>query len=213
MTQQKKSFADRNVFPSGKSIDGFEVMSLVGIGGFGEVYKVKDKKTNQMFAMKTEDINAQVKGLDVEIECIQKLNDSCFPKIRSVGQTKKVKYIVMNIYGSSISSIRLKTKDGKLPLDVSLPVGLEMIKVIEKFHSYGYVHRDIKPSNFLVQQNEEEPLVLIDFGLTKMMYDENGHLLDVDFDKQFVGTKKYSSIYAHYGNALGKRDDLISWFY
>ena len=76
MTQQKKSFADRNVFPSGKSIDGFEVMSLVGIGGFGEVYKVKDKKTNQMFAMKTEDINAQVKGLDVEIECIQKLNDS-----------------------------------------------------------------------------------------------------------------------------------------
>lgn len=213
MAQQARSFTDRNLIPTGKVIDGFEVVSLVGIGGFGEVYKVRDKKTNQMFAMKTEDASASVAGLDNEVACIQQLHDACFPRVRSSGASHGAKYVVMNIYGASLSAVRLKSAEKRLPLSVVLPVGYEMVNVIEKFHAYGYVHRDIKPSNFLVQQNSDAPLVLIDFGLARLTYSAEGHLIDAEGDRQFVGTKKYSSVYAHCGSVLGKRDDMISWFY
>ncbi|KAH0789935.1 CK1 family protein kinase [Histomonas meleagridis] len=216
LSHDNNTILNRKTFPPGKVIGNYEIVFLVGVGGFGEVYKVKDKKTNQMFALKTENLNAPVKGMENEIECIRALDDTCFPKVRSSGSTKKVQYFVMSIYGLSIASVRLKTQSGRLPLETSLAIGIEMLKVIAKFHKYGFVHRDIKPSNFLVQQNERNPLVLIDFGLAKKTYnpETNQPLEDITFEKQqYVGTKKYSSIFSHYGNELGKRDDLYSWFY
>lgn len=206
---------ERKVIESGKVIGNYEIIFLVGRGGFGDVYKVKDKKTSQMFALKTEELDAPIKSLQTEIDCLEHMQGSCFPRVRSTGTEKKYKisYLVMNLLGASVGKIRLKN-DEKLPYETAFPVAHEMLRIIEKIHSLGYVHRDIKPSNFLTQQHPEDHLVLIDFGLCKIHIDEStNEPFPFNDDVQFTGTKKYASPNAHRHYELGRVDDLYSWFY
>ncbi|OHT08835.1 Casein kinase I isoform alpha [Tritrichomonas foetus] len=206
---------DRQPIPAGKVIGNYEIIFLVGRGGFGDVYKVKDKKTSQMFALKTEEQKAKVKSLNIEIECLQNLEGACFPKLRAHGTDKKfkVEYLVMNIMGASVGLIR-RQHDNILPIQSAFPIAIEMLRIIEKFHSFGYVHRDIKPSNFLTQQNPNDHLVLIDFGLCKKHIDpDTNEPYPYKEDVKFTGTKKYSSPNAHRRVELGRVDDLFSWFY
>lgn len=206
---------DREIIPAGKTIGNYEIVFLVGRGGFGDVYKVKDKKTSQMFALKTEEMNAPIKAMQTEIDILNILDGNCFPKLRTNGTDKKyrISYFVMNILGSSIGQIRRKNDD-KLSYDVAFPLAHEMLRIIEKIHSFGYVHRDIKPSNFLLQQNPTDHLVLIDFGLCKKHIDESTNQ-PIPFSENviFTGTKKYASPNAHRHFELGRVDDLYSWFY
>lgn len=206
---------DRSIIETGKVIGNYEIVFLVGRGGFGDVYKVKDKKTSQMFALKTEELSAPIKSLQIEIDCLQHISGSCFPRVRATGTDKKFKisYLVMNLLGASVGKIRLKN-DEKLPYETAFPVAHEMLRIIQKIHDFGYVHRDIKPSNFLTQQHPEDHLVLIDFGLCKKHIDENtNEPFPFSDDVQFTGTKKYASPNAHRHYELGRVDDLYSWFY
>jgi serine/threonine protein kinase len=203
----------RQTFPSGKVIGGYEIIFLIGIGGFGDVYKVKDRRTSQMFAMKTETIDCPQKSLPNEIQCIQSLQGDCFPRLRAHGTEKKCLWFVMNILGGSISAVR-KQHGGKLPLKTALPIIREMLSIIERLHALGWLHRDIKPSNFLLQQNSQAPIVLIDYGLSKRHIDpETGNPFVPAVHARFAGTKKYSSQNADANRELGRRDDVISWFY
>ena len=206
---------DREIIPTGRVINNYEIAFLVGRGGFGDVYKVKDKKTSQMFALKTEDLDAPVKSLNNEVEVLKSITGGCFPKLRSNGTEKKynICYLVMNILGASIGLIRRQHND-KLDLKAAFPIAAEMLRIIEKFHSFGFVHRDIKPSNFLTQQNPNDHLVLIDFGLTKKHIDpETNEPFPFKDHVKFTGTKKYASPNAHRKVELGRVDDLFSWFY
>lgn len=61
--------------------------------------------------------------------------------------------MVQNKLGKCISSIFFKHKKCFHKIDV-LKYGIQMIKLVERFHSLGYVHRDIKPDNILVEPNK-----------------------------------------------------------
>lgn len=214
MSEKPGNPVDRKTFETGKVINGYEVQYLIGIGGFGDVYKVTDKKTHQMFAMKTESFSAPKKALQLEIECLQHIKGDGFPKMRAHGTDKKneVDWLVMNMYAASIGTIR--RQKGKLQPHIALSVSKEMLKIIKSFHEQGWIHRDIKPSNFLLQQNSSSPLVLIDFGLSKRHIDpETGNPFPAAEKTKFTGTKKYSSVNAQRGIDLGRCDDLISWYY
>lgn len=199
----------------GKVIDGYEIISLIGAGGFGGVYKVKDRKTNQLFAMKTEDMNSKRKSLPDEIEIMRNIEGDYFPKLRASGTDVKLKinYFVMNIYGPSLTNIN-QYHDKRLELNAAYSICYELIDIIQKFHSYGYVHCDIKPSNFLLQENQHYHMVLIDFGLSEKHIDPvTNQPFPFKDHLNFSGTRKYASIGAHKGFEQGRRDDLMSWFY
>ena len=202
---------DRILFPAGKVIEGYTIRSLLGQGGFGDVYEVRNS-SNAKFAMKTEYHNALKRAMNIEIGVMKNLKGNCFPQIYACGETPECKYLVMNLLGPSLSELR-RSHMNILGQELVFHLGLQMLKVIEKFHEFGYVHRDIKLSNFLIKNDPDCPLVLIDFGLAKpymdfetkeMLPPQNGH---------YVGTKKYASINSHKKLDLGRRDDLYSWFY
>ena len=205
--------AEGKTFGQGKTINGYSICYLIGMGGFGSVYKVTDKKTHQMFAMKTESVNARKKALDREIECLKGIKGNGFPRLRTDGTYKEWRYLVMNMYGASVQAV-WRHKGRKLGLDIALPIGKCMISILEQFHSQGWIHRDVKPSNFLLQQSPTMPVVLIDFGLCKRYIDaETGKLYPPENDAKFTGTRKYASMNAHNKMDLARRDDVISWFY
>jgi serine/threonine protein kinase len=203
---------NRDTLPPGKVIGGYEIIFLIGLGGFGCVYKVKDKRTQQMFAMKTESLAAPKKALPSEIECLEALHDDCFPRLRTHGTEKRFSYLVMNLLGASIAAVRRQSQ--KLDPSTCLHVARQMLTVIASLHECGYVHRDIKPSNFLLQQNASAPLVLVDFGLCKKHIDPHtNHPFPAAAHAPFAGTKKYASPSADENRELGRKDDLFSWLY
>jgi serine/threonine protein kinase len=151
--------------------------------------------------------------LDNERSCLEHLDLDCFPKIRGFGSKGDLQYLAMNLFGHSVSMI-CTTYGSQLSRHVSLPICFEMLKVIEKLHSLGFVHCDIKPGNFLISSNPNSPLVLIDFGVARRHIDSStGKPLPAPEAGGFVGTRKYASLFAHQSEPPSRRDDLISWFY
>ncbi|OHT16458.1 Casein kinase I [Tritrichomonas foetus] len=210
-----KIMNEREVFSPQKEIGKFTIQRMIGQGGFGDIYGVKDNDTSQMFAMKCEMNLNRTTGLAHEIRILKSLQGSpMFPRIISIGENEKCKYFVMELLGPSISKIRRRNIDQKFPLDIALRIAIEMLRCIRQLHRRGFIHRDIKPGNFLVRPDLVYPICLIDFGLAKSYVDiETGAHLDRMEDCGFVGTSKYASANALRGISLSRRDDLFSWFY
>lgn len=199
-------------YKMGYQISHFKIHSLIGYGGFGVVYQVKDIMTKQMFAMKIE-----VPGVDSsiqnEIDCYNSISDSFFPKIVESGRYNDLLYYVMPVYGESITDLR-REHNGVLAPEIGFPIIYEMFVIIRKLHGYGYVHRDIKCSNFLFQKNKNYHLILIDFGLSEQHIDLKTRIPNPPKDSNpFKGTKRFASPYSQLKTPIGRRDDLISWFY
>lgn len=94
-----------------------------------------------------------------------------------------------------------------------LRIAIESLRCIRKFHQLGYLHRDIKPGNFLIRNDPEYPICLIDFGLSSRYLDSNNLHIPFSEDAGFHGTCRYASLNAHNHFQLSRRDDLYSWFY
>ena len=129
-------------------------------------------------------------------------------------ETSKYRYIVMELLGPSFSEVRRALPSHRFSPSTVLRAGIEMLRAIEEFHKRGILHRDIKPSNFLIRASRRYPLALTDYGLSRMYIDpQTGEPVPPRERPGFVGTGKYASLNAHEGKELGRKDDLISWFY
>ena len=196
-------------------IDNYKILSLIGKGGFGNIYCVCDLEKNINFAMKTEKKESEHKGIDRESSILSHLQGSpMFPRVEKIGQTEDCKYFVMELLGHSLSKIKHDMPQHRIPLDIALRCGMQMLKCIEQLHKRGFIHRDIKPGNFLVRADCIYTLVLIDFGLACPYVDsETGAHLPPRQNRAFGGTSRYASLSSLKGEDVSRRDDLLSWFF
>jgi serine/threonine protein kinase len=102
-------------------------------------------------------------------------------------------------------------------------IGCQMLQRLRSVHACGMLHRDVKPDNFLfartpeldmcrrvVAQKSPVPLLhLIDFGMAKRITP----ILTRNSGFPLIGSARYASVFAHRGEPLGRRDDLISMMY
>ncbi|OHT06802.1 CK1 family protein kinase [Tritrichomonas foetus] len=214
----------RILFTPDTEIDGYRIIKHIGKGGYADVYKVEDISDGKFYAMKIEALDTDKRSLEKEFEVIKELNSmtatnpqlpAVFPTFYSFGDTEKVRYLVMSLFGPSLSTVRKFLPQKKFSMITSIQLSLDMLDEIEAFHNQGYIHRDIKPSNFLVNVgNRKQPLCLIDFGLAQKYIDPKSKKhIKPNSNAGFAGTYRYASLNAHYGKQLSRRDDLISWFY
>ncbi|OHT10086.1 CK1 family protein kinase [Tritrichomonas foetus] len=167
------------------------------------------------FAMKIEYLNNPKSGLKLETAILKDIQ-TCdyFPKYVKSGTTNKYRYLIMELLGPSLSTLRKATDTKCFSRYSYLHLGLHMIRCIEELHKLGYLHRDIKPGNFLVRPNRQKPLVLIDFGLSRSYVKKGtGAHKQPRSEPGYTGTVRYASLHAHDEEELSRRDDLISWFY
>jgi serine/threonine protein kinase len=193
----------------------YEVIRLIGQGGFADVYFVRDPSTDQRFALKLERRSDSRKPLDIEQEILTAVQGSpFFPVLYGSGMVSELRYIAMEVMGPSLTAVLRLLPGYHFSLSTALRVALEMFRAIHDFHHRRYLVRDVKPENFLIRATEKNPIALIDYGLARLHIDAStGKPIPPRPKCPFVGTLPYASVNSHMSRELGRRDDLWSWLY
>ncbi len=165
--------------PKGATVqDGFgerfEVVELLGKGGFGAVYLVRDRRNKRhMFALKelVDPSNEERKLLLFECEVLKRLDHKALPHVYHVFENQKLKrvYLLMEyIKGKNLAVLLDEQPEGYFSLDLAMTIMTPIVDALIYAHRQDppIVHRDIKPANIIVPLDGGEA-VLVDFGTAK----------------------------------------------
>ncbi|KAK5973417.1 Protein kinase domain-containing protein, partial [Trichostrongylus colubriformis] len=146
----------------------WKVLSRLGAGGCGSVYKVEDmKRKGYIAALKAEAIIEDDSGvLKLEAAVLKKLADrKNVIRLLQSGKRTKYSFIVITICGSDLMSLKKKTPDG-FGESTILRIGIYALYAIKQLHEIGFVHRDVKPGNMMNGANgrDRRIIFLIDYG-------------------------------------------------
>src|SRR5689334_12301795 len=176
---------EQTILPVGATIqhpDGerYVIDRLLGKGGFGAVYLVRNRQArDQLFALK-EEIDPNVKDLQrfiFEAEVLQRLKHKALPHVYKVFEYEKLKrvYMLMDyIEGQNLDILLGEQAERRFSLPLVLAVMKPIVDGLIYLHRQNppIVHRDIKPSNIIVSTKGGEA-VLVDFGLAKEYIEDN----------------------------------------
>lgn len=154
--------------------DRYRVEKLLGRGGFGAVYLVRDRLTQEhQFALKEliEPSEHDYERLLFECETLKRLDHPSLPRVYHVFEYAKLKrvYLLMEyIRGKNLEDLREEQPNFRFPLKVALAIMTPIVNALSYMHSQNppIVHRDIKPDNIIVPLDGGEA-VLVDFGTAK----------------------------------------------
>ena len=152
----------------GSRLGPYEIVSSVGAGGMGEVYKARDSRLNRDVAIKIlpEALAADPEyreRFEREARAVSSLNHPNICTVYDVGSQDGVDYLVMELLDGETLAARLAK--GPLPLDQALRYGIEIADALSRAHRQGIVHRDLKPANIVLTKQGAK---LLDFGLAKV---------------------------------------------
>jgi serine/threonine protein kinase/Tol biopolymer transport system component len=150
----------------GTRLGPFEILSLLGVGGMGEVYRARDTRLERTIAIKILSQlsydSASKQRFEREARAISSLNHPNICTLHDIGQQDGIDYLVMECVEGETLAKRLEK--GPLPVDQVLKVGAQIADALDKAHRSGIVHRDLKPSNIILTPAGAK---LLDFGLAK----------------------------------------------
>jgi serine/threonine protein kinase len=196
--------------------DNFEVLELIGRGGTGQVYKVRDKQLDQILAVKVlkKDLivdNQTVKRFNHEAEAAANLSHANVVSVYGHGETKDGSpYITMNyIEGESLATI-LK-RDHSIPWQRVVDMMIQLCEGLEHAHEQGLIHRDLKPSNVIIStRGGIEFAHLVDFGIAKVITTRGDTLNTLTVSGEFLGTPMYMSPEQCLGQNVDHRTDVYA---
>ncbi len=202
-------------FPKGQMIgQRYEIMQLIGAGGMGAVYLVKDRKLQDdlkalkiMLPKLTHDPNARQRFLN-EILVSQKMIHRNILRVYDYDQEGSLMFFTMEyIDGNNMREwFKLMQQRGEIPLEEIGTLVVELLDALELAHKFT-VHRDIKPENILIPREPIDSRIKIcDFGLAQL---QNPALLFST--NQIMGTYNYMAPEQHTdSNKVDRRADLYS---
>jgi eukaryotic-like serine/threonine-protein kinase len=197
----------------GSRLGPYEVLSLLGAGGMGEVWQGRDTRLNRQVAIKILPADvAQNEQFKVrfarEAKAISQLNHPHICTLYDVGEN----YLVMELLeGESLAD---RIKRGPLPLDDALQYGVQIAEAMDKAHRAGIVHRDLKPANVMITKWGAK---LLDFGLAKPVLTQGPHSQTITAQRpvteegHVVGTLQYMGPEQLAGEPADARSDIFSF--
>ena len=195
-------------------IGRYRILSRLGQGGMGVVYRARDDQLGRLVAVKmiAEDMDDEEsrKRLRREAQAAARVHHPNVCEIYDFGQVGESLYIVMEL----LEGEALDTRIGRGPLPVSEAIRLatEILTALEVLHAEGLVHRDLKPSNFFLTA---QGVKLLDFGLAKGVVKGLGELQDRTMTQLtragiVVGTPRYMAPEQVRGEPVDHRADLFA---
>ncbi|MGE5346679.1 MAG: protein kinase domain-containing protein [Acidithiobacillales bacterium] len=201
----------------GVRIGPYEVLSLLGAGGMGEVYRARDTRLGREAALKIlpQEFSAsreRVARFEQEACSASSLNHPNIVTIYDVGWADGAAYVGMELVSGS--TLREVLVEGPLPPRRLLAIGAQIAQGLAAAHEAGIVHRDVKPENVMVTRDGR--VKILDFGLAKLAPARADVASQVPTAAQatqpgaVVGTVSYMSPEQVRGLPLDHRTDLFS---
>src|SRR6266496_4751923 len=196
-------------FPRGKVVrERYIVEELLGKGGFGAVYKVRDRRVrSNIFALKeVVDPNGYERDrLAFECEILKRLDHSSLPRVYRVFEDERNNrfYMLMDyIEGSNLDKLRQQQPEKRFSVAQVMKIMAPIAEAITYLHAQQppIIHRDIKPSNIIVSP-ACDGAVLVDFGIAKE-YDQDSTTTAVRHCSPGYGAPE------HYARGTNTRTDI-----
>lgn len=205
---------------AGTRLGPYEIVSLLGVGGMGEVYRARDTKLGRSVALKVlpSDVARDREKVDrfrLEAKVLASLNHPNIASIYGFEDSDRPGLVMELVEGPTLGD-RILARP--LPLEEALHISKQVCDALEYAHERGIVHRDVKPANIKV--SPDGTVKLLDFGLAKAL--ENvGANTDISSSPTFthlgtqagmiLGTAAYMSPEQAKGKALDRRSDIWSF--
>jgi serine/threonine protein kinase len=153
---------------AGQRLGPYEILSAIGAGGMGEVYRARDTRLERIVAVKIlpdhlSDRAELRERFEREARTVASLNHPHICTLHDIGQQDGTDFLVMEYLEGETLAQRLQK--GPLPLDQVLQYAIEIADALDKAHRKGITHRDLKPGNIMLTKSGTK---LLDFGLAKL---------------------------------------------
>jgi len=204
---------------SGTKLGPYEIQSLLGTGGMGEVYRARDTRLQRTVAIKilpthlssNPDLHAR---FEQEAKSVSSLQHPNICVVHDVGSQGGVDFMVMEyVAGRTLDHVIPK---GGLPANLAIKYAVQIADALSHAHAAGIVHRDLKPANIMV--DDSGLIKVLDFGLARLIAPQPGMGNDgatvaasSSTPGMIVGTLAYMSPEQAEGKPIDARSDVFSF--
>jgi serine/threonine protein kinase len=207
--------------PTGSQLGPYQIVSPLGVGGMGEVYRAQDARLRREVAIKVvpestaHDPNRMARFAR-EAQFLAALNHPNIGGIYGLEESSTMLALVMELVEGPTLADRIA--QGRVPIEDALPIMKQITEALEYAHERGIVHRDLKPANIKIKP--DGTVKVLDFGLAKALSDEsnptdisNSPTLTAAATKAglILGTAAYMSPEQARGKAVDRRADIWSF--
>jgi serine/threonine-protein kinase len=154
----------------GKTIGQYEIQSLLGAGGMGEVYQARDTRLGRIVAVKilpkqlAQD-HERIQRFEREARLLASLNHTNIATLFGFEQFEGTHFLVMELVDGATLAERIA--HGPIPVAEALKIAQQIAEGLEAAHEKGVIHRDLKPAN--VKITPDGKVKVLDFGLAKAL--------------------------------------------
>jgi eukaryotic-like serine/threonine-protein kinase len=201
----------------GTRLGPYQVISRVGGGGMGEVYRARDTRLQRDVAIKVLAANIVQRReaherFEHEARAVASLNHPHICTLHDIGDHDGTSYLVMEYLEGDTLAQRLRS--GPLPIAQVLQYGIEIADALDKAHRKGITHRDLKPGNIILTKTGAK---LLDFGLAKLQRSATEQLAEgptqdgpITAEGTILGTLQYMAPERLEGKEADARSDLFA---
>src|SRR2546427_1026002 len=200
----------------------FEVLSIVGRGGMGEVYRARDTKLKREVAIKIlpEEFSRdpdRIARFQREAEVLASLNHPNIAAIYDLQEAEGLRFLVLEFVEGETLAERIKR--GAIPIEEALNIAKSICEALEVAHDKGITHRDLKPAN--IKLTPDGKVKVLDFGLAKAIENaptsatlsNSPTLMSVAATNagMILGTAAYMSPEQAKGRPVDRRTDIFAF--
>jgi len=202
--------------PSGTKLGPYEILSPIGAGGMGEVYRARDTRLGRDVALKIlpESFAGEPERLrrfEQEARAVAALNHPNIMAIHDIGQQDGSPFLVSELLEGE--SLRGALDNGALPQRKTIEFGVQIAHGLAAAHEKGIVHRDLKPENIFVTKDGR--IKILDFGLAKLAQQAGSEDATLTSPHTAVGmvmgTASYMAPEQVRGEAADPRTDIFAF--
>ena len=181
----------------GQTVANYKILSELGVGGMGVVYKAEDIELGRQVALKflPQEVAEDQNVLDHfmrEARAAAALNHPNICTIYEIGRHEGTPFLVMELLEGEI--LKHTISGHPMEIDAVLRIGSEVAAALAAAHAKGIVHRDIKPDNIMLSEatGMGEHIRIFDFGLARLI--DASQSVDQSLGTQVIGTPNYLSL-------------------